>query len=421
MEIESENPFSKEQLATQLFNDDSNSNQSDTNKENKLYSKRNFELVDKLLHRANINQNDLKPLVQNVYFGNTIVSDEYKILQVDQPMLDYLMEGNSLIIRGNETENAVCCSNSKTYSFKVAEVSNPLILSSKITPPDDIDNTDKRSLKRSEIFYMSGSYFTMAVEKPHLQKLKNLLETNLYFGKSIDDNCTTDTKKYKINDLLEIIQASEEEIYSYLNYIEAFQIDGYWRLLEFGFYNKIIDDILKCVDDNSLSFMKLPVEEIYTDLQGIYGLSILKQVVNYFFVQNESDSKICELKKERLFKFYAESLLRSTLKMNYNEFQIILLKTLPNALNYEFKIEYIQSIAYVEEPYIYYLNSIDLPDNIEKRFKYLFEKRAKWPSLEISAFIRDLCNNNSTEVNNALTKYCRPFTQNGVKYYTSRM
>ena len=33
-------------------------------------------------------------------------------------------------------------------------------------------------------------------------------------------------RKYRINDLLEIIQASEEEIYNYLNYIEAFQING---------------------------------------------------------------------------------------------------------------------------------------------------------------------------------------------------
>ena len=197
--------------------------------------------------------------------------------------------------------------------------------------------------------------------------------------------------------------------------------EGYWRLLEFGFYNKLIDEILKCIDDNSLSFTKLTVEEIYSDLQGIYGLSILKQVVNYFFTLIEADGQIYRLKRERLFKFYAESLLRSTLKMNYNEFQVILLKTLPYALNYDFKLEYIQSISYVEEPYIYYLNSIDMPDNIEKRFKCLFERRTKWPAVELSVFVADLCNNNTTEISNALTKFCRPFNQNGVKYYTSRM
>ena len=56
-----------------------------------------------------------------------------------------------------------------------------------------------------------------------------------------------------------------------------------------------------------------------------------------------------------------------------------------------------------------------------KRFKFLFDKRKRWNYEELSALIRDLCSNNSTEINNALTKYCRPYTQNNVKYFTSRM
>jgi hypothetical protein len=38
--------------------------------------------------------NDLKPMVQDIYFGDTIVSDDLKLLEVDQSMLDYLLEGN---------------------------------------------------------------------------------------------------------------------------------------------------------------------------------------------------------------------------------------------------------------------------------------------------------------------------------------
>jgi hypothetical protein len=198
-------------------------------------------------------------------------------------------------------------------------------------------------------------------------------------------------------------------------------IIGYWRLLEFGFYNKIVDDILKCIDDNSLSFTQLKIEEIYPDLQGIYEISLLRQLINYFFEQDKENPKYYSIKKERLIKFYAESLLKSTLKMNYNEFILILRKTLPTEFSCDFKIEYIQSICYVEEPYIYYLNCMDLPDDIEKRLKLLFEKRVKWPANELSVFIADLCNNNTTEINNALTKYCRPFNHNNIKYYTTRM
>ena len=98
----------------------------------------------------------------------------------------------------------------------------------------------------------------------------------------------------------------------------------------------------------------------------------------------------------------------------------MLRKTLPLGLNYEFKIEHIQDVCYVEEPYVFYLNFLDLPDDLEKRLKFLFEKRKQWTYDELKAFIQDLCANNATEINNALTKYCRTFTKNNVKLFTTR-
>ena len=52
---------------------------------------------------------------------------------------------SSLIIRGNETENAVCCTKNATFSFKVAEISNPLLLTTNLKFPDVIDKTIERS------------------------------------------------------------------------------------------------------------------------------------------------------------------------------------------------------------------------------------------------------------------------------------
>ena len=61
--------------------------------------------------------------------------------------------------------------------------------------------------------------------KPIMEKMKYLLELNLYCGVS-NENLNENAKKYTVDDFLEIIQASEDEIYKYLNYIEAFNIDG---------------------------------------------------------------------------------------------------------------------------------------------------------------------------------------------------
>ena len=77
--------------------------------------------------------------------------------------------------------------------------------------------------------------------------------------------------------------------------------------------------------------------------------------------------------------------------------------------------------AKIKIDYIYYLNCMDMPDEIEKRFWFLFEKRAKWPEIELSAFVSDLCCDNLVEIKNALTKYCRAYNNNGVRFYTTRM
>jgi hypothetical protein len=42
----------------------------------------------------------------------------------------------SLIIRGAESDNAICCNRDTTFSFKVAEISNPLLLASNLFVPD---------------------------------------------------------------------------------------------------------------------------------------------------------------------------------------------------------------------------------------------------------------------------------------------
>ena len=161
-----------------------------------------------------------------------------------------------MIIRGNENENAYCCSKSKTFSFKVAEISNPLFVTSSIEIFNDkteIDTTVDRELKSCQVFkiflhsetifqirtkikkiifkikFMTSMYFEMSATKPKLEKLKYLLELNLYCGRNEDDEDEeggNSTKKYTIEDFLDIIQASEDEIYKYLNYIEAFNVNG---------------------------------------------------------------------------------------------------------------------------------------------------------------------------------------------------
>jgi hypothetical protein len=45
---------------------------------------------------------------------------------------------------------------------------------------------------------MTNCYFSLTKEKPKLQKLKNLLEMNLYMGKALDQNIDAKRVKYRV-------------------------------------------------------------------------------------------------------------------------------------------------------------------------------------------------------------------------------
>jgi hypothetical protein len=51
-------------------------------------------VVDDLIDKAKINKQDLMPVVQNIHLTSGISSDEYKLLELDQEKLAYLLEGN---------------------------------------------------------------------------------------------------------------------------------------------------------------------------------------------------------------------------------------------------------------------------------------------------------------------------------------
>lgn len=238
-----------------------------TLKDKTNHETRSKELLDELLDKAKLNKDELKPLVQHIYLSDSLTAnEEYKLLELDEDGLNYLLEGNSLVIRGSENDNAVCCTTNSTFSFKVAEISNPLLITSNLSLSA---NCEQNMAINSQVLFMTNSYFLMAKEKPKLQKIKNILEMNLYNGKAYEQDTA---QKYTINNFLEFVQGSEEEIYRYLNFIQAYQIDGYWRLLDFKYLNQIMDNVVKLIEEKCWLFDKIPVKDIYQELESIYDM-----------------------------------------------------------------------------------------------------------------------------------------------------
>ncbi|XP_017386151.2 sister chromatid cohesion protein DCC1 [Cebus imitator] len=194
-------------------------------------------------------------------------SGDFCLLQLEPKLCQQLEDGHSLVIRGDKDEQAVLCSKDKTYDLKRADTSNVLLFIPGCKTPDQLKKEEAHcNIIHTEIFGFSNNYWELRRCRPKLKKLKKLLMENPYEGpdsqKEKDSNCS----KYTTEDLLDQIQASEEEIMIQLQVLNACEIGGYWRILEFDYEMKLLNHVTQLVDSESWSFRKVPLNTCLQEL-----------------------------------------------------------------------------------------------------------------------------------------------------------
>ena len=122
-------------------------------------------------------------------FKTDMVGDEVKLLEVTKDVAESFRAGDTLTIRGDETENAVICSKERTFEIKEAETSNSLMLVDRVTLPDQVDKSvSDRRLGWSSVGSVIHKYIEIIEIRPKLRKLKEVLYKNLYNEDSRREN-----------------------------------------------------------------------------------------------------------------------------------------------------------------------------------------------------------------------------------------
>ena len=118
-----------------------------------------------------------------------MVGEEVTLLEVSKEVAESFKVGDTLTIRGDETENAVICSKEKTFEIKEAETSNSLMLVDSVTLPDKVDKsvTDRR-LGWSSVGGVFQKYIEIIEIRPKLRKVREVLHKNLYTEESRREN-----------------------------------------------------------------------------------------------------------------------------------------------------------------------------------------------------------------------------------------
>uniref|UniRef100_D4ACA3 Sister chromatid cohesion protein DCC1 n=1 Tax=Rattus norvegicus TaxID=10116 RepID=D4ACA3_RAT len=399
--------------------------------------RRTREEVDATLQVAKLNAAELLPTVHCLSFGSGTsgaATGDFCLLELEPALCQQLEAGDSFVIRGDKDEQAVLCSKDKTYDLKIADTSNMLLFIPGCKTPDQLKGEETQSnIVHTEIFGFSNNYWELRRCRPKLKKLKKLLMENTYEGPDSQKEEDPSRSKYTTEDLLNQIQASEEEIMAQLQVLNACEIGGYWRILEFDYEIKLLNHVTQLVDSESWSFNKVPLNVCLQELgplepepSHVAVPRIFKEMIEhclkcYGKKYVDKGEVYFELNADKVCRATAEMLLQNAVKFNLAEFQEVWQQSVPEGMTT--RLDQLKGLALVDRssrPEIIFLFKVDaLPEGTQDRFNSLFSLREKWTEEDIAPYIQDLCGEKQT-IGALLTKYSRSSMQNGVKVYNSR-
>ncbi|NXD69597.1 DCC1 protein, partial [Eolophus roseicapillus] len=385
---------------------------------------RNRAEVDATLQTAKVNPAELLPVVHCLSFGPQAAAGECCLLQLEPGLCAEIEAGCSLVIRGEKDEQAVLCSKDKTYDMKIADTSNMLLFVPGCKTPEQL-NADQESCNiiHSQIAGFSNNYWELRRCRPKLKKLRKLLMEDPYEGPDSRKDQASTFSKYTTEDLLSLIQASEEEILHHLQVIDACKIEGYWRILEFDYEMKLLNHVIQLIDSESWSLKKVPLRTCLEELGSLEPTAMIEHILlsygrKYF---DDAGEVYFEMHEDKICRAIAQMLLQNAVKFNLSEFQEVWQQSVPEGMTTG--LDQLKGLALVDRSSrpetIFLLKVEDLPEGNQERFNSLFSIREKWTELDITPYIQDLCAEKQT-VGALLTKYARSSMQNGVKVYNSR-
>lgn len=328
---------------------------------------------------------------------------DLSLLEVDDGILTEIMQ-NGVTIRGSRDEEAVLCTSSKTYAIKFVATSNSVFL----IPPQNLVLQDEEDHRHPQTegdkpsagaFKLAPGHMELIQIAPRLEKLKSLLSERPYKEDEIGAEMEM-RGLYRWEDLLENIQASEEELRVGLKGLAAVEIEGYWRIVDGKFMGCLLDVlILNCVQhDWPLNALKaadiLPTleQDGYSRRIAMHCLEVYGKTIVGFAEDGQHEMSQVWCLDERLVCLHYAKQLMSAGRWKLDDFMEAWKQNLPSGM--QARMEMLKGEALVEkfgvDMWIHPFSVSSLPTTPAERFAALFRERPKWQWQDLEPYIRDL-------------------------------
>eukprot|EP00257_Ricinus_communis_P008653 XP_002526513.2 sister chromatid cohesion protein DCC1 [Ricinus communis] len=331
--------------------------------------------------------------------------DDLILLELDHNLLPDVLH-QRVTLRGQPDEDAVLCTQSKTYSIKFVGTSNSSFLipqSGQFSMYDYPEDCDARVHARqlfAPIIKLAPGNMELTEVSPRLDKLRLLLSENPYKSDGVLDMEDLDTGKdktglYTWDDLVGMVQASNNELRSGLQALSAVEIDGYWRIVDEKYMDTILRMLLhnSILNDWSLDFLN---EDEVTNLLASDGFphKLAHHCLNVYGTKvngGVGTGYVWKLDERRVCVHFARETLRAG-KKKMEDFMGEWLKKIPDGM--EAKFDMLEGEVLTEklgvETWVRPFSISSLPSTPAERFSMLFRERSKWEWKDLHPYIRDL-------------------------------
>lgn len=351
----------------------------------------------------NLQQNSSISIAYHPLFGP---NDDLILLELDEKLLsDVLYQRVSL--RGQPDEDAVLCTQSKTFAIKFVGTSNSVFLippsdhSSFCEIADDCSGKNRNQQSIASVIKVAPGNMELVEVAPRIEKLKLLLSENPYSSEEalefedLEEMEKSKAGLYTWNDLVDKVQASDDELRSGLWALSAVELGGYWRIVDERYMGTVLAMLLHNSVLNDWSLDALIEDEVVNVLVSDGFPPILAshclRVYGSKVDENRSKSCLWKLDEKRVCVHFAREILSSG-RRKMESFMEEWQRKIPEGMQASFEI--LEGEVLTErlgvDLWIRAFSVSSLPANPAERFSILFGERPKWEWKDLQPYIRDL-------------------------------
>ncbi|KAJ8086718.1 Ctf8p and Ctf18p associating protein [Marasmius tenuissimus] len=363
-------------------------------------------------------------------FSNSSVSDEgsFKLLELSSDLCKAvegaLATGQALRlnIKGEATEEAVLCTDDRTYALRSVNLSNTVVVATSPPYASDAGFADETLVIRDQV----NQILELTPIVPKLHKLTTLLRGKEYHEDHEDEETEDDTEqRLSYSDAKSTIQASSVELERGLRERRILDVDGELRPIAPGYLSRIIELILNSLASYSIDYRAISVEKLSTILMENHEVPSLIsiQVMSWFGNIEEGNWR---MNVQSVIKEAGLTVLKShkndpvAVEKLTEEWQSMVGDTFASEVSLELLAgNYLMNRIYDGLDMLTYFPASSLPIEPAPRFSDLFLTRSRWKGEDIAPFLSDIAVD-SKERDKLLLKYARATTTPEGVWYTSR-